>query len=182
MATNTISRTLHDTGLALWSGGSAMGAIGVNGATKAAEPRERIKVAGAGWKRWQPAHVGAVAAYGLGSAGLILANRRRMRWQDGVGRLSMAKTALTMAALGADAYATYLGRKAGQRANVPVDSATSPTDETPADVAKTLKQLRVAQWVVPALTGALVVLSAQMGEQQRPREVARGMAKRLLRR
>jgi len=182
MATNTISRTLHDTGLALWSGGSAMGAIGVNGATRAAEPRERIKVAGAGWKRWQPAHAGAVAAYGLGSAGLILANRRRMRWQDGVGRLSLAKTALTMAALGADAYATYLGRKAGQRANVPVDSATSPTDETPADVAKTLKQLRVAQWVVPALTGALVVLSAQMGEQQRPREVMSGVGRRMLRR
>jgi hypothetical protein len=182
MATNTISRTLHDTGLALWSGGSTMGALGVNGATRAAEPRERIKVAGAGWKRWQPAHMAAVAAYGLGSVGLTLANRRRMRWQDGVGRLAMAKTALSMAAIGADAYATYLGRKAGQRANVPVDSTTSPTDETPADVAKTLKQLRVAQWVVPALTGALVVLSAQMGEQQRPREVARGMARRLIRR
>ena len=182
MATNTISRTLHDTGLALWSGGSTMGAIGVNGATRAAKPGDRIKVAGAGWKRWQPAHIGAVAAYGLGSMGLILANRRRMRFQDGVGRLAMTKTAFTIAALGADAYATYLGRKAGQRANVPVDSATTPTDETPKDVAKTLKQLRVAQWVVPALTGALVVLSAQMGEQQRPREVARGMAKRLFRR
>ncbi|MDQ1618380.1 MAG: hypothetical protein QOE19_949, partial [Actinomycetota bacterium] len=36
------------------------------------------------------------------------------------------------------------------------------------------------QWLVPALTGALVVVSSFAGEQQRPAQVKRGTAARLL--
>ena len=182
MATNTISRTMHDLGLALWSGGSTMGALGVNGAATAAQPQERLRVAGEGWSKWMPAHVGAIAAYGIGSLGLTLGNRDRLRHQRGVASLAAAKTVLTAAALAADAYAGVLGRRAGQAGDVPVAGATEPTAETPDDVASTLKRLRVVQWVVPALTGALVVVSARMGEQQRPQAVARGFRDRLLRR
>jgi hypothetical protein len=182
MSTNTISRMLHDVGLALWSGGSTMGAVGVNGAATAAKPRERLRVAGEGWSRWTPAHIGAIAAYGIGSLGLTWGNRGRLRSQRGVASLAAAKTVLTAAALAADAYADILGRRAGKAGDVPVAGATEPTTETPAEVASTLKRLRVIQWVVPALTGALVVLSARMGEQQQPHAVARGMRDRLLRR
>ncbi|HXV57107.1 MAG TPA: hypothetical protein VD704_04495 [Gaiellaceae bacterium] len=180
MATNTISRTMHDVGLALWTGGSTMGAVGVNGAATAAEPRERLRVAGEGWNRWMPVHMGAVAAYGLGSLGLTLGNRGRLRHQDGVARLAVTKTVLTAAALAADAYAGVLGRRAERAGEIPVEGATDPAPETPADVASTLRRLKVVQWAVPALTGALVVLSARMGEQQRPEAVARGMRKRFL--
>ena len=172
MATNTISRTLHDVGLALWSGGSTMGAVGVNGATKAADPTDRLKVAGAGWERWQPAHAAAIAAYGAGSIGLTLSNRRRMRHQDGVGRLSLVKAAVTAAAVGADAYATILGRRAGQAGSVPVGSATTSVEETPAEVASTLKKLRVVQWVVPALTGVLVGALGPDGRAAAPERAA----------
>ena len=182
MATNTISRSLHDVGLALWSGGSTMGALGVNGAATAAEPKERLRVAGEGWNRWMPAHMGAVAAYGLGSIGLTRGNRGRMRAQKGVARLAAAKTVLTAAALAADAYAGVLGRRAQKAGDVPVEGATQPATDTPEEVASTLKRLKVVQWVVPALTGALVVVSARMGEQQRPQAVARGVRDRLLRR
>ncbi len=34
------------------------------------------------------------------------------------------------------------------------------------------------QWVIPALTGALVVVSSDAGEQQRPSEVLPGIARR----
>ena len=182
MATNTISRTLHDVGLALWSGGSTMGALGVNGAATAAGPRERLRVAGEGWSRWQPAHMGAIAAYGIGSLGMTWGNRKRMRAQDGVAPLAVTKTVLTAAALAADAYAGVLGRRAGRAGDVPVAGATQPVEETPAEVASTLKRLKVVQWVVPALTGTLVVLSARMGEQQRPQAVVRGLGRQLLRR
>ena len=182
MATNTISRTMHDVGLALWSGGSTMGALGVNGAATAAGPKQRLKVANEGWSRWQPAHLGAVAAYGLGSIGLTWGNRGRIRHQKGIAGLSIAKTVLTAAALAADAYAGRLGRRAAEAGDVPVESATEPAEETPEDVASTLRRLKVVQWTVPALTGALVVLSARMGEQQRPQAVARGVRDRLLRR
>jgi hypothetical protein len=180
MATNTISRSLHDVGLALWTGGSTMGALGVNGAATAVGPKQRLKVAGAGWERWQPAHVGAIAAYGLGSIGLMVGNRRRLARQRGVASLAAAKTLLTAAALAADVYATVLGRRAGEAGNVPVGSATEPAAETPEEVAAALRRLRLLQWAVPALTAALVVVSARMGEQQRPQAVASGVARRLL--
>jgi hypothetical protein len=182
MSTNTISRTLHDVGLALWTGGSTMGAVGLNGAATAAEPRKRLQIAGEGWNRWAPAHVGAIAAYGVGSIGLTLGNRERLRAQRGVASLAAAKTVLTAAALAADAYADVLGRRAGKAGDVPVAGATEPAEETPDDLASTLRRLRVVQWVVPALTGALVVVSARMGEQERPQAVARGIRDRLLRR
>jgi hypothetical protein len=34
--------------------------------------------------------------------------------------------------------------------------------------------------VIPALTGAIPVVNARLGEQQRPTQVARGMIRRLL--
>ena len=52
---NTLVRSLHDVGLAAWFGSSLMGAVGVNGAAAAAhDPRERMRLAGVGWSKWQP--------------------------------------------------------------------------------------------------------------------------------
>ena len=50
---NTVAHALHDIGLAAWFGGSLMGAIGVNGAAADVDdPRQRARVANAGWGRW----------------------------------------------------------------------------------------------------------------------------------
>jgi hypothetical protein len=46
-------------------------------------------------------------------------------------------------------------------------------------VAKAQRQLKVLQWVIPALTGAVLVLNARMGEQQRPAQVSGGLRDRL---
>jgi hypothetical protein len=46
-------------------------------------------------------------------------------------------------------------------------------------VAKAQRQLRLLQWVIPALTGAVLVLNARMGEQQRPTQATRGLLGRL---
>ncbi len=40
------------------------------------------------------------------------------------------------------------------------------------------RRLALMQWIVPALTGSLVVLSAKMGEQQRPQNVVQGVVER----
>jgi hypothetical protein len=45
-----------------------------------------------------------------------------------------------------------------------------------ADVAAAQQQLDTLQWVIPALTGVLVAISSYAGEQQRPSEVAKGVA------
>jgi hypothetical protein len=72
-------------------------------------------------------------------------------------------------------------------------------DNTAADVEEPKQRLRVAnsgwnrwapvnlagiaaqvlQWVIPALTGAVLVLNARMGEQQRPAQVTGGLLGRL---
>ena len=62
---------------------------------------------------------------------------------------------------------------------MPAESGTEPAAGTPADVAAAQRQLRLLQWAVPALTGALVVVSAQAGEEQRPSNVLDGLTSRI---
>ena len=68
-ADNTVSRSLHDLGLATWFGGSLMGAVGLNGAAAdVEEPRQRLRVATAGWNRWTPVNLAGIAAHVAGGA------------------------------------------------------------------------------------------------------------------
>jgi hypothetical protein len=83
-----------------------------------------------------------------------------------------------VAALGATGYSRALGKKVAQDTSVPAASGTESTIDTPDQVAKAQKQLKALQWVIPALTGALVVISAFAGEQQRPSSVKKGVLKR----
>jgi hypothetical protein len=98
----------------------------------------------------------------------LLAHRDRVRGQSGVGANTVVKTVLTVAALGTTAYSGLLGTKLGKAAGAPADGGTVPSDATPSDVARTQQRLRILQWATPVLTGALIILSAQQGEQQRP--------------
>jgi hypothetical protein len=181
MATNTVARTLHDVGLATWFGGSLMGAVGVNGAAGAVDdPRQRARVASTGWSRWAPVQLGAIAAHGAGALALTRANRGRLASQADVAKTSLAKGTLTVAALAATGYSALLGQRMDKAGDVPVESGAVPTDRTPSDVADAQKQLRLLQWTVPALTGAVFVLNDVMAEQQRPTAAARGFVRRLV--
>jgi hypothetical protein len=179
-ADNTVSRSLHDLGLATWFGGSLMGAVGLNGAAaQVEEPKQRLRVATAGWHRWTPVNLAGIAAHVVGGAVLLGANTGRVASQQGVAHATVAKTALTGAALAATAWSRALGAKLGEAGEVPVEGATDPGGATPEDVAKAQRQLKVLQWVIPALTGAVLVLNARMGEQQRPAQVTGGLRDRL---
>ena len=176
---NTLVRSLHDLGAAAWFGGSLMGAVGVNGAAKdVSSPAERTKIASSGWARWAPYSAAAIAAHLVGGGGLLLAHRDRVRNQSGVGANTAAKLALTAAALATTAYSGVLGaRLAKTGADAYTEGGTVPGDATPDDVANIQQQLRVLQWATPVLTGALIVLGAQQGEQQRPQERVKGWLK-----
>jgi hypothetical protein len=179
-ADNTVSRSLHDLGLATWFGGSLMGAVGLNGAAAdVEEPKQRLRVANAGWNRWTPVNLAGIAAHLAGGAVLLGANKGRVASQQGVAQATMVKTALTGAALAATAWSRALGAKLDQAGEVSVEGGTDPGDGTPQDVAKAQRQLKVLQWVIPALTGAVLVLNARMGEQQRPAQVTGGLLSRL---
>jgi ankyrin repeat protein len=177
---NTVSRSLHDLGLATWFGGSLMGAVGLNGAAAdVEEPTQRLRVANAGWNRWTPVNLAGIAAHVAGGAVLLRANKGRVAGQQGVAQATVVKTALTGAALAATAWSRALGAKLDQAGEVPVEGGTDSTTDTPEDVAKAQRQLKVLQWVIPALTGAVLVLNARMGEQQRPAQVTGGLLGRL---
>ncbi len=180
MARNTVSRTLHDAGLAAWFGGSLMGAVGLNAAAGAVnDPRQAGRVANAGWDRWTPVNAGAIGALLVGSIGQLGGNADRVAGQKGVAGMAVVKTALTAAAMGATAYSRLLGRKLSQAGDVPAESGTEPAASTPPELASAQRQLKVLQWVVPASTGLLLAVSSYAGEQQRASEVVKGANRRL---
>jgi hypothetical protein len=181
MARNTLSRSLHDVGLAAWFGGTLANAVALNPAAAEAGTSTRTgAVANKGWDRWTPVNAAAIGLHVAGSVGQLAGNKTRVGAQQGVGSMVVAKTALTAAALGATAYSRVLGRRVSQHADVPAESGTTPAAGTPAEVANAQRQLTALQWVVPALTGALVVVSSFAGEQQRAAEVHKGFAGRLI--
>jgi len=159
---NTLAHALHDIGLAAWFGGSLMGAIGVNGAAADVhDPRQRARVANAGWARWTPVNLAAIAAHLVGGAQLLKENKGRVAAQKGVLANTNTKLALTAGALGATAYARTLGQKVMNAGDVPVAGGTAPTASTPPEVAKAQKQLKALQWAIPGLTGAMLASSAR---------------------
>jgi len=181
MTRNTLSRSLHDIGLAAWFGGTLANAVALNpAAAESGSESDAGAVANVGWDRWTPVNAAAIGLHVAGSLGQLAGNRSRIATQQGVGSMVVAKTALTVAALGVTAYSRVLGKKVSEHTTVPVHSATEPAPATPRDVADAQRQLAALQWVIPALTGALVVVSSFAGEQQRAGEVRRGLTQRLL--
>jgi hypothetical protein len=180
MARDTLSRALHDLGLSAWFGGTLANAVALNAAAaEAGSDAATGRVANAGWDRWTPINALAIGAHLVGSVGQLKANKERIAQQQGVAAMSTLKTLLTAAAVGATAYSRVLGQQVSAAENPPSKSGTRPSRRTKAlapEVAAAQQRLDTLQWVIPALTGALVAVSSYAGEQQRPSEVAMGVS------
>jgi len=84
------------------------------------------------------------------------------------------KAVLTAAALGTTAYSGMLGAKiAAEGSSEPAEGGTVPSSDTPGNVAKLQQQQRILQWATPVLTGGILILGAQQGEQQSASEQIR---------
>lgn len=165
---NTLVRSLHDLGLAAWFGGSLMGAVGLNGAAAQAEkPSERLRLSSYGWAKWAPVQIAAIGVHAVGSVGVLVSNRSRVKYQSGAGAASVVKAVVTVAAAGVTAYSGWLGAQVNQRQEEGTRGTTEPSPTASKELASAQKQLQVVQWVIPALTGVLVVVGAVHGEQQR---------------
>ncbi len=157
------------------------------------------RLEGGAWSSWQPVQAGAIASQLASSAALTLTNAHRVVGQRGVARASIARTALTGAAIGATALAARSGKQLehalsqhttaehGDGANGRPGNGTDADDGTTpgaagatVDVAGMERRTRVLQAAVPVLTGAIIAMDSLMGEQQRPSQVLRGTAQRLL--
>ena len=87
MARNTLSRSLHDVGLAAWFGGTLANAVALNAAAAEADGDQATgDVANAGWDRWTPVNAVAIGAHLLGSIGQLRGNADRVAGQQGVAR------------------------------------------------------------------------------------------------
>src|SRR5215213_8895243 len=173
---NTIIRSLHDLGLATWFGGSLAGAVGFNGAAAdVPDEKLRLRVANAAWARWTPVNLAGIAAHLIGGAGLLYANKGRVAAQQGVAASTVAKAALTGAALGVTAYSRALGKQLEAADGEPVEGGTDPSPMTSPEIATVQRRLKVCQWLVPGLTAGLHVLNALHGEQQRPQQQLPGI-------
>jgi hypothetical protein len=179
MAQDTLSRSLHDVGLAAWFGGTLANAVALNPASAEADTANGTgRVANTGWNKWTPVNAAAIGAHLAGSVGELVGNRSRLAVQKSAGTTAVAKTALTVAALAVTGYSRVLGRKVAKDTSVPALAGTEAAASTPDDVAKAQKQLSTLQWAVPVLTGVLIVVSSLAGEQQRASEVKKGVLAR----
>ena len=177
---NVIARSLQDLGAATWFGGLLMGATATNPAVgDIDDERQRGRVMNGVWRRWWPVSAAGIAAHLVGGALVTIGNRERLIAQRGVVSLSVGRSAVTGAALAATAYAGLLGKRISDAGDVPVADGTTPSAQTPSNIAQALRHEHVLQWVTPALVGMLIVAGAAQGEQQRPSHVLRGVLRRL---
>ncbi|MEJ5945014.1 hypothetical protein WDZ17_06850 [Pseudokineococcus basanitobsidens] len=180
---STVSRVLHDVGLAAWFGGTLANAVSLNhAASKVGDPNEAGRVANDGWDRWTPVNAVAIGVHLVGAVGQLAANRERVRTQPAVRVTSAVKTGFTVAALGATAYSRKLGRTVSKNQDVAVRGGTTPSTQTPPDVADAQRQLDALQWLIPVLTGSIIGTASALGEQQRPPNRAVGFIDRTARR
>ena len=178
MTAHPTLRLLHDLGAATWFGGSLMGATALNPATSQLDdPVQRASASTAGWSRWAPVGTAAVVAHAVGAAGLARTEAPRVALQQGAGRTTAVKTALTAAGLGVTAWSAVLNRRMAALGPAPVRGATEPAAVTPTPVADTQRQLQAVQWLNPLLSGAIVGVAAWQSEQQRTTQVLPGLLK-----
>jgi hypothetical protein len=161
--------------MAAWFGGSLMGAIGLNGgAAKAKDPTERLFISSIGWGRWAPVQLVAIAVHGIGGIGLMIANRNRLAAQRQGQANVLFHVGLTAAAGATSVVAAIAGAKILEHAREGADGVTEPGPNSSAELATAQRVEKVTQWLIPALTGVLLVLGAQQGELQRPAGLAQG--------
>ncbi len=183
----TVWRSLHDVGLASWFGGSVFGTIaldhGVDDATDNSSGGSAASLEGSDisqtqarsaesgvWQRWIPVEAASMAAHLIGGAGLVVWNRKRIQHQEGVATTTGIKAALT----GVAVAATVLTWRDGAT----LQKARTGEDVPKEKVAAARKRMGVLRYVLPASTGAVVVMTSIHGEQQRPREMGRGVLHR----
>ena len=110
----------------------------------------------------------AIVVHGIGGVGLIVGNKGRIASDSGTQANTAVKLVLTGVAGAASVYAAVLGGRIAKHSDEGAEGITEPGGGTSGELASVQRQQKFAQWLIPAITGVLIVLAAQQGEQQRP--------------
>ena len=186
---HVVAQSVHDLGAALWFGGTVMGVAGVNKAgNDLRDPLDKVRVAESAWRRFAPVEWAGIAAVLGAGAQLTRASKGRLATQHGWARAGGTKAAVAVAGAAASAFAAYSGNKIGQLTEqaarsgrqIDVQDASTPSAQTPPDIARWQKRQRAAQYLVPLTSGANIVLNAYLVQTYRPGATARGLLRGVL--
>ena len=145
----SITRTIHDVGLAIWWGGTAMGTLAMNPAVEVLDdPEERGKMVDEGWARFQP-----FAAAGLTAAiisHIVMRRRPPLKPTAAYKNTARISDLLMVAAVVSSIASLALGEYAVTQepdAYTPIESATTPVDETPEETVQAQGGLTISSWI-----------------------------------
>ena len=184
-----VAQAVHDLGSALWFGGSVMGAAGVNkSGAQLTQGIDRIRVASSAWTRFSPAQWAGIGATLVAGVRLTQVGGRRLALQEGFASVGALKAGIAVAGAGATAYAAYSGARISALAEeahrsgtpIEVEDATKPTANTPPEIAAWQRRQRVAQTLVPVLSGANIVCNSWLVQSYRAGATLTGVLGRLL--
>jgi hypothetical protein len=186
---HAVAQAVHDLGSAVWFGGSVMGVAGVNKSGEdLTNSLDRVRVANSAWSRFGPVEWAGIGATLLAGLRLTQVGKGRLALQQGFGRTGAVKAGVAVAGAAATAWSTYCGMKIGklteefqaQGRRVDVEDATTPAADTPPEIARWQKRERVAQTVVPLLSGMNIVLGSYLVQSYRSGATAKGILHRVL--
>jgi putative copper export protein len=186
---HVLAQSVHDLGAALWFGGAVMGVAGVNkSGNDLRDGLDKVRVASSAWSRFAPVEWSGVAAVLLAGTQLTRASKGRLATQHGWARAGGTKAAIAAAGAVATGYAAYSGSKIGKLAEqaassgrpVDVQDASQPNAQTPPEIAAWQRRQRLAQYAVPLLAGANIVLNSYLVQTYRPGATAKGLLKSVL--
>ncbi|ABS01741.1 hypothetical protein [Kineococcus radiotolerans] len=185
---NTLTQAVHDLASALWFGGNLMGVAGVNkSGSDLSVGKDRIAVAASAWHRFSPVQWGSIATVLVTGTLLTKSSSQRLALQEGYARTGAIKVGFVLAGAAATAYASYCGHEIARAAEaaerrgepVSVKDATTPTQNTPHDLAAWQRRQRVAQVLVPLLAGGNIACNAALVQSYRAGATAKGVLGRL---
>jgi hypothetical protein len=186
---HAIAQAVHDLGSALWFGGTVMGVAGVNkSGADLQQGIDRIRVASSAWGRFAPAQWAGIGATLVAGLQLTRVGGRRMALQKGFAGVGGLKAGLAVAGAAATAYAAYCGAQIGKLAEqtemsgekLDVKDATSPTEQTPTELATWQRRQRITQFLVPVLAGGNIVCGSYLVQSYRTVATAKGVLRRVL--
>ena len=113
-------------------------------------------------------------------------SKGRLAVQHGIGRAGAAQAAVAVAGAAATGFAAWSGSRIGrltERANergerFDTEDVTIPNAQTPPEITVWQRRQRVAQYLVPVLAGANIVLNAYLTQHYRPGVTIAGIARR----
>ncbi|HEX8834927.1 MAG TPA: hypothetical protein VF719_12035 [Abditibacteriaceae bacterium] len=161
-------RVVSDVGTALWWGGTLMGTLAMNPAVEVLDdPEERGKMVDEGWARFQP--YAAAGLFGSIVSHIIMRRNPPRRPSDCYKTTALVKDVLLGAAVVSSVASLALGEYSTHYEGdgyTPMESATTPSSETPDEVAKAQGGLSVASWVQLASGLGLLVCSALLSAER----------------